>query len=49
MSVQNIIAVFSAIVVVAGITTIVTSANSAAIIQAIGSMFSGSLRAAMGR
>lgn len=49
MTVQNILAIFGAIVVVAGITVVVTNPSSATIIAAIGDLFTGSLRAAMGR
>lgn len=49
MTVQSILAIFGAIVVVAGITVVVTNANSATIIGAIGDAFTGSLTAAMGR
>lgn len=49
MTVQSILAIFGAIVVVAGITVVVTNANSATIIGAVGDLFTGSLRAAMGR
>lgn len=49
MTVQSILAIFGAIVVVAGITVIVTNSNSATIIGAVADLFTGSLRAAMGR
>lgn len=49
MTVQSILAIFGAIVVVAGITVVVTNSNSATIISAIADLFTGSLRAAMGR
>jgi hypothetical protein len=49
MSFQGILAIFGAIVVVAGITTVVTRPNSATIINAIGSLFTSALRTAMGR
>lgn len=49
MSFQQVLAIFGAIVVVGGITVVVTSPNSAAIIGAIGDLFTGSLRTAMGR
>lgn len=49
MTIQGILALFGAIVVVAGITTVVTRPNSATIINAIGNLFTGSLRTAMGR
>ena len=49
MTIQGILALFGAIVVVAGITTVVTRPNSATIINAIGSLFTGALRTAMGR
>lgn len=49
MTVQSILAIFGAMVVVAGITVVVTNANSAAIIRAFGAVFTRSLRAAMGR
>ncbi len=49
MTVQSILAIFGAIVVVAGITVVVTNSSSATIISAIGDVFTGSLRAAMGR
>ncbi len=38
-----------AIVTVAGLTVLVTGANTAAVINAFGSAFSGSLKAAMGK
>lgn len=49
MSFQGVLAIFGAIVVVAGITTVVTRPNSATIINAIGSLFTNALRTAMGR
>jgi len=49
MKVQDILAIFGAIVTIAGITVVVTNRNSATIIAAIGDLFTGSLRAAMGR
>ncbi len=48
MSFQGVLALFGAIVVVAGITTVVMRPNSATVINAIGSLFTGSLRTAMG-
>lgn len=49
MSLGRIIDVFMAIVGVAGAFVIVSSANTAAIINAWGTAFSGGLHAAMGK
>lgn len=48
MQTKTILDVMGAIVVVALVTTVVTSANSAAVIQAFGDAFSGSIKSAMG-
>ncbi len=48
MEVGKIFSILSAIVVVAGITVVVTSKNTASDLRAFGDTFSGSLRAAMG-
>lgn len=48
MTIQAILSIFAAIVVVAGITSVVTRRNSATIINAIGSLFTNALRTAMG-
>ena len=48
MEVGKIFSILSAIVVVAGITVIVTSPGTSGDITAFGNTFSGSLRAAMG-
>lgn len=49
MSADRIANVAAAIVGVALATTLVSSRNTASIINAVGSSFSGALRAAMGR
>ena len=49
MTPQGIIGVLTLIVILAIITTIVSRRNSATIINALGSFFSGSIRVAMGR
>lgn len=49
MSPQSIFNVLTLIVILAIITTIVSRRNSATIINALGSFFSGSLKVAMGR
>lgn len=49
MAISQIVAVFTAIVIVAGVFVVVGSPNTSKIIQAVGSMFSGGLRAAMGK
>lgn len=49
MTAQNIFNVLTLIVILAIITTIVTRSNSATIINALGSFFSGSIKVAMGR
>lgn len=49
MNLDKITSVAFAIVVVAGVTVVVSHPTSAAIIGAIGNAFSGSIRAAMGR
>jgi hypothetical protein len=46
---DKLLSVASAIVTVALVTTIVAHPGSASVIRAIGSAFSGSLRAAMGK
>lgn len=48
MQTNSIINVLGAIVTVALVTTVVSNANSANVINALGGAFSGSLRAAMG-
>lgn len=48
MDIAKVIGIFTAIVAVAGVFVVVSSPNTAKIIQAWGSAFSGSLRAAMG-
>ena len=48
MTMDKILSIGSAIVVVAGVTVIVSHPASATIIQAVGNAFSGSLKAAMG-
>ncbi len=49
MEVGKIFSIAMAIVVVAGITIVVSSPTTAGDLKAIGDTFSGSLRAAMGR
>ena len=49
MTIQAILALLGMIVVVGGITSVVMRRNSATIINSIGSVFTGSLRVAMGR
>jgi hypothetical protein len=49
MQVGRIADIIGMIVVVAGITVVVSSKNTAADIKAFGSAFSGSLSAAMGK
>ncbi|MFI5534712.1 hypothetical protein ACIA8O_39880 [Kitasatospora sp. NPDC051853] len=49
MSLDKALSVASAIVTVAMVTVIVSHPTSASIIRAVGDVFSGSLRAAMGR
>lgn len=49
MNAERIFNVAGAIVTVALVTTLVTSPQTSAIIRAIGSAFTGSIRAAMGR
>lgn len=49
MNVDKLASIGSAIVAVALVTTIVAHPQSAKVIQAIGTAFSGSLRAAMGK
>lgn len=49
MNVARIVDIALGIIVVAGITVSVSSENTANIIKAFGSAFSGSLNAAMGR
>lgn len=49
MNVDRVFNIFGSIVVVAAITVIVSSKNSARIIGAAGGAFTNSLRAAMGR
>lgn len=46
---SQLIAIFATIVVVAGVGLVVGSPNTAKIISAFGSTFSGSLRAALGK
>lgn len=48
MNADKIVNVFSLIVVVAGVTTIVSHPESAKVIRAVGDMFVGGLHAAMG-
>lgn len=48
MNLDKLLSIGSAIVVVAGVTVVVSHPQSAQIIQAVGTAFSGSLRAAMG-
>lgn len=48
MNPDKLLSIGSAIVTVALVTTIVSHKNSAAVIRAVGDMFTGSLRAAMG-
>lgn len=48
-TVQSFIALLGAIVVVGGITAVVTRPNSATIINAMSQLFTGALRTAMGR
>ncbi len=49
MKAGSIIDIFAAIVTVALVTTIVSSPNSASILSSLGTAFSGSLKAAMGK
>lgn len=49
MPVSQIVAIFASIVVVAGVVAVVANPNTSKIIQAIGSTFSGALRAALGK
>ncbi|MGW1743866.1 hypothetical protein ACWCPQ_34295 [Nocardia sp. NPDC001965] len=49
MQTKTILDILGAIVVVALVTTVVTSAQSAAVIGAFGDAFSGSIKAAMGK
>jgi hypothetical protein len=49
MKAGSVIDIAAAIVTVALVTVIVTGKNTAPVISAIGSAFSGSLKAAMGR
>lgn len=49
MTPQGILGVLSLIVILAIITTIVSRRNSADVINALGSFFSGSIKVAMGR
>lgn len=49
MNVDRVFNIFGSIVVVALVTVIVSSRNSARIIQATGGAFTNSLRTAMGR
>lgn len=49
MNADKLLNIGGAIVTVALVTTIVSRSNSANIIREIGSAFSGSIRAAMGR
>jgi hypothetical protein len=49
MPVDKVLAIGSAIVTVALVTTIVAHPGSAQVIRAVGSAFSSSLRAAMGK
>lgn len=49
MTAQKIVNVLTLIVILAIITTIVSRRNSATIINALGSFFSGSIKVAMGR
>lgn len=49
MQTNTIINVMGAIVLVAGVTTIVSHPASANVIRALGDSFSGSIRAAMGK
>ena len=49
MRVNNIVDVAALIVVVAGVTTVVSHPESAKVISAIGSTFAGSIRAALGK
>ena len=48
MEVGKVFSILSAIVVVAGITAVVTNPNSAGDIKAFGDTFSGALRASLG-
>jgi hypothetical protein len=48
MQTNTIINVMGAIVTVALVTTVVANANSASVINALGSAFSGSIKASMG-
>jgi len=49
MNVGRIFDIAAAIVGVAAVTVVVSSPNTAAILNAVGSTFAGSLRAAMGK
>lgn len=49
MTARGVINIFMAIVVVAGITSIIMRPNSANVINAISSLFTNSLRTAQGR
>lgn len=48
MNADKVVNVFSLIVVVAGVTTVVSHPQSAKVVRAVGDMFTGGLRAAMG-
>lgn len=48
-SVDKVLAIGSAIVTVALVTVVVSNPGSAQVIRAVGTAFSGSLRAAMGK
>lgn len=49
MNLDKLLSIGSAIVVVAGVTVVVSHPQSAEIIRSVGSAFSSSLRAAMGQ
>lgn len=49
MNLDSILNIFSAIVTVALVTTILASPNTASVLRAVGETFANSLRAAMGR
>ncbi len=49
MQTNTIINVLGAIVTVALVTTVVSNANSANVVRALGDAFSGSIRASMGK
>jgi len=49
MSLNDILSLFSALIVLAGLTVAVTNTGTAELVRAIGTTFSSSLKVAMGR